>query len=115
MWCLPTVASGEYVAAMEDVLAVYERPYDPRRPQVCMDELHVQLIGETRTSLPTAPGRPARIDYEYVRHGTANLFLCVEPLAGRRHVQVTAHRTKRDWAAFIHLLVDQHYPDAERI
>jgi transposase len=100
---------------MEDVLDLYERPYDPRRPQVCMDELHVQLVGETRTPLPVAPGRPARIDYEYVRNGTANLFLWVEPLAGRRHVQVTAQRTKQDWAAFIRDLADVHYPDAERI
>src|SRR5438552_18312405 len=98
MWCLPSGPDGAYVAAMEDVLDVYEGPYDPRRAQVCMDELHVQLIGETRTPLPTAPGRPARIDYEYVRNGTANIFLWVEPLAGRRQVQVTDQRTKRDWA-----------------
>jgi hypothetical protein len=103
------------VAALEDVLDVYERPVDPRRPQVCMDELHVQLIGETRTPLPVAPERPARVDYEYVRNGTANLFLWVEPLAGRRHVQVTERRTKQDWARFIRDLVDVHYPDAERI
>jgi hypothetical protein len=115
MWCLPAEQDGAFVAAMEDVLDVYERPYDPRRPQVCMDELHVQLVGETRTPLPVVPGRPARVDYEYVRHGTANLFLCVEPLAGRRHVQVTARRTKRDWAEAIRTLVDEHYPDAERI
>ncbi len=100
---------------MEDVLDVYERPYDPRRPQVCMDELHVQLIGETRTPLPAQPGRPARIDYEYVRNGTANLFLWVEPLAGRRHVRVTDQRTKRDWAQAVRTLVDEAYPDAERI
>jgi DDE superfamily endonuclease len=115
MWCLPAEQDGAFVAAMEDVLDVYEHPYDPRRPQVCMDELHVQLIGETRTPLPAAPGRPVRVDYEYVRHGTANLFLCVEPLAGRRHVQVTTRRTKRDWAEAIRTLVDEHYPDAERI
>ncbi len=100
---------------MEDVLDGYERPYDPRRPQVCLDELHVQLVGETRTPLPAAPGRPARVDYEYVRNGTANLFLWVEPLAGRRHVRVTDQRTKQDWAHCIRDLVDRHYPDAERI
>jgi transposase len=100
---------------MEDVLDVYERPIDPRFPQVCLDELHIPLIGETRTPLPAAPGRPARIDYEYVRNGTANLFLWVEPLAGRRHVQVTAQHTKRDWALCIRDLVDHHYPTAERI
>ena len=100
---------------MEDVLEVYERPYDPCRPQVCLDELHVQLVGETRTPLPAAPGRPARVDYEYVRNGVANLFLWVEPLAGRRHVHVTARRTKQDWARAIRDLVDVHYPAAERI
>lgn len=100
---------------MEDVLDVYERPYDPRRPQVCMDELHVQLVGETRTPVPVAPGRPARVDYEYVRNGTANRCLWVEPLAGRRQVQVTAQRTKQDWASFIRDLVDVHYPEAEQI
>jgi transposase len=100
---------------MEDVLDVYHRPYDPRVPQVCMDETSKQLVGETRTPLPAAPGRPARIDYEYVRHGVRNLFLFVEPLAGRRHVRVTERRTKRDWAQAIQELVDVHYPDAERI
>jgi hypothetical protein len=103
------------VVALEDVLDVYERPYNPRRPQVCMDELHIQLVGETRAPLPAAPGRRARIDYEYVRNGTANLFLWVEPLAGRRHVQVTERRTKTDWACFIRDLVDVHYPAAEQI
>ena len=100
---------------MEDVLDVYERPADPHFPQVCLDELHVQLIGETRTPVPAAPGRPARVDYEYVRNGTANLFLWVEPLAGRRHVRVTAQRTKQDWAQCIRDLVDHYYPAAERI
>jgi len=100
---------------MEDVLDVYERPFDPRRPQVCMDELHVQLVGETRIPLPAAPGRRQRIDYEYVRNGTANLFLWVEPLAGHRHLQVTERRTKADWAHFIRDLVDVHYPAAEQV
>jgi hypothetical protein len=100
---------------MEDVLDVYERPYDPRRPQVCMDETSKQLVGETRTPVPARPGRPVRIDYEYVRHGVRNLFLWVEPLAGRRHVQVTERRTKQDWARFIRDLVDVHNPDAERV
>ena len=95
---------------MEDVLDVYHRPYDPRRPQVCMDETSKQLVGETRTPLPARPGRPVCIDYEYVRHGVRNLFLWVEPLAGRRHVQVTERRTKQDWAHFIRALVDVHWP-----
>ncbi len=100
---------------MEDVLDVYHRPYDHRFPQVCMDETSKQLVGETRTPLPPAPGRPARIDYEYERHGVRNLCLFVEPLRGWRHVRVTERRTKRDWALAIQELVDVHYPEAERI
>ncbi len=100
---------------MEDVLDVYVRPYDPRVPQVCMDELSKQLVGETRVPVPAASGRPARVDYEYERHGTSNLFLFVEPLRGWRQVMVTERRTKQDWAHAIQALVDVHYPDAERI
>ena len=100
---------------MEDVLDVYQRPYDPKRPQVCLDEASKQLIGETRTPVPCAPGRPARVDYEYVRNGTANLFMLFEPLAGRRRVKVTRRRTKKDWACCVKELVDQMYPSAERI
>jgi hypothetical protein len=100
---------------MEEVLDVYHRPSDPRFPQVCMDETSKQLVGETRTPLPAQPGRPARIDYEYVRQGVRNLFLWVEPLAGRRHVQVTERRTRQDWARFVRELVDVHYPVAERV
>ncbi len=100
---------------MEDVLDVYERAYDARFPVVGMDETSVQLIGETRMPVPAAPGFPARVDYEYERHGVANVFLWVEPLAGRRHVQVTTRRTKADWASFIRDLVDGHYPMAERV
>jgi len=100
---------------MEDVLDVYQRPHDPKRPQVCLDEASKQLIGETRTPLLCAPGQPARVDYEYVRNGTANLFMIFEPLAGRRHVKVTRRRTKKDWACCVKELVDQMYPLAERI
>ncbi len=100
---------------MEDVLDVYQRPYDPKRPQVCLDEASKQLIGETRTPVPCAPGQPARVDYEYVRNGTANLFMVFEPLAGRRQVKVTQRRTKKDWACCVKELVDQMYPSAERI
>ena len=100
---------------MEDVLDVYVRPYDPRVPLVCMDETSKQLVGETRVPMPAAPGRPARVDYEYERHGVSNLFLFVEPLRGWRQVTVTDRRTKTDWAHAIKDLVDVHYPDAERI
>jgi hypothetical protein len=100
---------------MEDVLDVYQRPYDPKRPQVCLDEASKQLIGETRTPVLCVPGQPARVDYEYVRNGTANLFMVFEPLAGRRHVKVTQRRTKKDWACCVKELVDQMYPLAEKI
>ena len=100
---------------MEDVLDVYHRPYDPRFPQVCMDELSLQLLGEVRPPLPPRPGRVARVDYEYERHGVRNLFLAVEPLRGWRHVAATERRTKCDWANFMRELADIHYPAAERI
>jgi len=100
---------------MEDVLDVYERPYDPRRPQVCLDETSKQLVGEVRAPLPAAPGEPAREDYEYVRNGVANLFLASEPLRGWRHVYITDQRTGQDCAQVLKDLVDVRYPDAERI
>lgn len=100
---------------MEDVLDVYKRPYDPKRPNVCLDETSKQLIGETRMPVPAAPGQPARYDYEYKRNGVANLFMMFEPLAGKRHVKVTERRTKVDWAYCVRDMVDQIYPDAEQI
>jgi DDE superfamily endonuclease len=107
--------SGEFVAAMEDVLALYAMPYDPRYPTVCLDEKPVVLHADVRPCLPLAPGRIERRDYEYERHGTANLFVLVEPVAGRRHVAVTAHRTKQDYAECLRYLVEERYPDAECI
>jgi DDE superfamily endonuclease len=100
---------------MEDVLEVYTRPYDPRRPQVCLDETSRQLLGDVSPPCPVAPGRPAREDYGYVRHGVCNLFLVTEPLAGWRHVTCSDRRTRIDWANTIKELVDLHYPDAEQI
>jgi DDE superfamily endonuclease len=100
---------------MEDVLEVYTRPYDPKRPQVCLDEASKQLVAETRMPLPVAPGQPARVDYEYERRGTANLFMLFEPLAGKRRVQVTERRTTADFAWVIKGLVDDDYPEAEKI
>lgn len=100
---------------MEDVLDLYAEPYDPRYPVVCFDEKPLQLLEETRLPRPVAPGQPARVDYEYRRKGTANLFLAVEPLAGWRQVTATERRTKLDFAAQLQQLVDVHYPDAERI
>ena len=100
---------------MEDVLAVYTRAYDPRRPQVCLDETSRQLLAQVTPPLPVAPGRPAREDYEYERRGVCNLFLVCEPLAGWRQVMVSGRRTRIDWAQCIKDLLDVHYPDAERI
>ena len=107
--------SGEFVAAMEDVLEVYAEADDPRRPRVNFDECSVELHADARPPEPAAPGRPARVDYEYVRNGTANLFVVVEPTAGRRHVTVTARRTKRDFAEQMRRLCDEWYPDADRV
>jgi transposase len=112
---LPPKANAGFVAAMEDVLEVYARPYDPKRPQVCFDEGGKQLIGEVRPPLPLRPGQPQRQDYEYERNGTANLFLVFEPLAGTRRVEVTERRTNQDFARIIRRLVDEWYPEAEKI
>jgi transposase len=114
-WAIPPEHSAEFVAAMEEVLAVYQRPPDPAHPLICMDETSKQLVGETRVSLPVEPGQPRREDYEYERHGVANLFLFCEPLTGWREVQVTERRTRTDWAIAMRELSDQHYPTAERI
>jgi hypothetical protein len=100
---------------MEDVLEVYKRPYDSRRPVVCLDETSKQLIGEVRTPVPAAPGQVAHYDYEYVRNGVANLFMMFEPLAGRRDVELTDRRTKKDYAQCLRKLSDEMYPDAEVI
>jgi len=104
---------------MEDVLDVYTRPYDPLRPQVCMDEISKQLLRDTRQPVPMEPRRTERgverRDYEYERGGVANLFMFCEPLRGRRWVDVTEHRTKTDWAHRIKELVEERYPEAERI
>ena len=114
-WVIPPKANAEFVWRMEDVLGVYIRPYDPTRPQVCMDEVSKQLLAEARDPLPPEPGRPARFDYEYERRGTANLFLFCEPLRARRWVAVTDRRTAADWAHQIKDLIDVRYPEAERI
>ena len=108
-------ASAGFVANMEDVLEVYHRPPDPERPVVCFDEASKQLVKETRKPIPAAPGRPATIDYEYERNGTANLFMMFEPLAGRRRVVVTERRTAVDYAHVIRELVDVQYPQAQKI
>jgi hypothetical protein len=107
--------SGEFVAAMEDDLALYALPYAARYPTVCLDEKPVVLHADVRAGLPLAPGHAERRDYEYERRGTANLFVMVEPLAGWRHVAVTEHRTKQDYAECLRYLVEEQYREAERI
>lgn len=97
------------------MLEVYTRPSDPRYPQVCMDEVSKQLLRDTRTPVPMKPGRVQRTDYEYERGGVVNLFMFCEPLQGRRWVDVTEQRTKVDWAHQIKELVDERYPEAQRI
>jgi hypothetical protein len=110
---IPPQANAEFVCAMEDVLELYHKPYDPMRPVVCFDEGTKQLIGETRAALAMAPGEPLRYDYEYERHGTCNLFMFFAPLSAWRHVEVTDRRTLIDYAHCMKDLVDVYFPDAE--
>jgi hypothetical protein len=110
-WCLPEV-SGEFVWRMEDILELYAEPYDPRRPVVGFDEASKELHGQVSPPLPTRPGAVARQDYEYTREGTANIFLFVESLAGRRHLAVTERRTRVDFAHQMRRLCDELYPKA---
>lgn len=100
---------------MEDVLDVYEKPYDSRRPVVCVDEGGKQLIGDVREPLPMRPGRVSRHDSEYRRGGVTNLFMAFEPLAGRRHVEVTQRKTSVDFARFLRAVSDAYHPDADTI
>jgi len=99
----------------EEVLEVYKRPYDPKRPQVCLDETSKQLVSETRMPIRAEPGQVERYDYEYERQGVCSLFMCFEPLRGWQHVTVSVHRTKHDLAQVLRDLADVHYPDAEKI
>ena len=100
---------------MEDVLEVYHLPYDPDYPVICMDESCKQLIGEVRKPMPCVPGKPERIDDAYVRNGVVEIFMEVEPLAGRRHVTITEHRTRKDWAMQIKQMLDERYPRAVKV
>ena len=100
---------------MEDILDVYQRPYDPKQPVVCMDEQPEQLIKETRQPLPAEPGQLERVDYEYERNGTANIFMINEPLGGRRRVNIHKQRTRKDWAEEIEHLLEVDYPDADKV
>ena len=112
---IPPEANSAFVAAMEDVLAVYQRERDPDRPLVCLDESSKQLIGETRVPIKMKKGRKARFDYEYERNGTANLFMMFAPLEGWRHVKVTDRHTAIDYAGALKDLADIHFPNAKTI
>ena len=114
MWCIPEV-NGEYVARMEDVLDLYAEAPDPQRPVVCFDESPIQLIGETRQPLPATPGQVARVDYEYRRNGTVNLFVMLDAHRPWRRVKATDQRTACDFAQCMRELVEVDYPRAERI
>jgi hypothetical protein len=114
-WCLAPTADPAFVWRMEDVLSVYERPYDATRPVICLDETSRQLLADSRPPLPPAPGRPARRDPEYVRGGVANIFLATEPLRGWREVAVSDQRAREDFARFVEHLAETRYPDAAGI
>jgi len=115
MYCIPPKADAAFVCQMEDVLDVYKRPYDPKRPLICMDEMPKQLLAEKHEPWPIKPEQTAKQDYEYERHGTANLFMVFEPLAGKRHVQTTSQRKIVDWAHLMKMVSDEPYPEAEVI
>ena len=112
---IPPDANAAFVAGMEDVLEVYQRPHDPACPVVCLDETSKQLIAETRVPIAAKPGRAARFDYEYQRNGTANLFMMFAPLEGWRHVKVTDRHAAVDYAQVLKELSDTHFPDASKI
>ena len=112
---IPPEQNADFVAHMEDVLDLYERPYDPARPVVCMDEQPTQLIEETRVPIPSEPGHVARYDYEYRRNGTANHFMYCQPLANWRRVSVCERKTSKDWAHETARLLDEDFPGAEKV
>ena len=114
-WCIPSKEDAEFVACMEDVLDIYELPYNPMNPVVCMDEKPYQLLGDARQPLPMRPGDDRKTDSEYVRKGTCSIFVFVEPLGGKHHVSVHERRTAIDWAMEIKYLSDEMYPDVEKI
>lgn len=114
-WVIPPEADAEFVACMEDVLEVYETPYDSNCPVLCMDEQPVQLFREVRTPIPATKSHPKRVDYEYERAGTANIFMFTEPLAGWREVAVRQTKTKTDWATEMGRLMEGRYANCEKV
>lgn len=114
-WCIPAEANAAFVAAMEDILELYQQPPDPTRPLVCLDEAAKELQAEVRPALPAHPGTPTRQDYEYARHGSTPFFLACAPHLGWRRLTVTPRRTVTEFAHVIKQLVDEDFPAAERI
>jgi hypothetical protein len=114
-WVIPPEADAEFVAGMEDVLEVYEKPYDPQCPVICMDEQPVQLLKETRKPIPATKEHGKRVDYEYERAGTCNIFMFTEPLAGWREVSVRKTKTKVDWAMEMARLLEVRYADCPKV
>jgi len=114
-WCIPPEQNSAFVAAMEDVLSVYARPYDKNRPVICMDEKPFQLLSDVLEPLPIKNGKPVREDFEYLRNGTCSIFLFTEPLGGWRHSEAFSRRTKIDWARRIQWLLNEQYPKAEKV
>lgn len=114
-WCIPLKENTAFVARMEDILDVYEMPYDPRCPVLCMDEKPYQLLGETKEPLPMRPGDTQKTDSEYARKGTCSIFVFTEPLAGWRHVTARKQRQATDWAEEIRYLLDECYPGYEKV
>ena len=114
-WCIPSKEDADFVACMEDVLDVYELPYDPMYPVVCMDEKPYQLLDDVRQPLPVRPGDNQKTDSEYKRNGTCSIFLFTEPLAGWREAVAKRQRTRTDWAERIKWLLDERYPDVEQV
>lgn len=114
MWRIPRRQDARFVACMEEVLEVYARPYDKKRPVVCLDEAAKQLLAPTRLPLPLQPGTPERHDPEYVRRGTCSLFMVFEPLAAQRFVDVRERRTNQDYAQVVKWLCDVLYPNVEQ-
>lgn len=112
---IPPKQISAFVASMEEVLDVYKRPYNRERPVVCMDESPKQLISGSQQSIKMKKGMDAKEDYEYVRHGMVNIFMANEPLKGKRTVEITKRKTKKDWAIFVKMIADDLYPEAKKI
>jgi hypothetical protein len=114
-WCIPPKQNAAFVAAMEDVLEVYARPYDPNKPVVCMDEKPYQKLNNVRDPIPGRPGSTEKVDSEYKREGTCSIFIYTEPLGGWRYAEAFEHRTKIEWAKITKWVLDEQYPDAEKV